>query len=88
VITIARLLRAGALKVLLSRYYGTILDTVIRVRWRSRDKYLIQCYFFWKDTSRFFLVLTVEVILTPVVVVVVVVVIVVVVAGRRLSQRG
>jgi hypothetical protein len=52
---------------------------MIRVMWRTRGKYSIQYYFLWNDTSRYYPVLRVEVILALVAVVVVVVVAVVVV---------
>ncbi len=48
-ITIAQLLRAGALKVLLSWYYGTILDNDDMANIGSRGRVLsIQYYSFWE----------------------------------------
>ncbi len=71
---VAQLLRAGALKVLLSRYYGTILETMMWIIWGSRDEYSIyNIIISGNNTSRIFWVLKVEIISSPVVVVVVVV---------------
>jgi hypothetical protein len=47
---IAQLLRAGALKVLLSWYYGTILDNNGMANMGfGRQVFYIQYYYFWKQ---------------------------------------